>query len=240
MNNNSQTLWVGLSFLAVGLTLGLVFSSSFAGEANLLNPPVVEDDSAFAVDTPQGPAQLEFVSVSEDDDAILGDKDAPITIIEFSDFQCPYCAKFSTDTKPQLMSEYIDKGLVKFIYRDFPLPSHTQASMAAQAAECVGEAGGDLAYYDMHDMIFELTSEWSYNENAQEVFIGYGSDLGHDIRECLVSEKFLEETNADYAAGRGYGVNATPTFFVNGYKVRGAQPFEVFQAIIDQQLAELK
>ena len=181
-------------------------------------------------------SQLDFVSVSEDEDAVLGNPDAPVTIVEFSDFQCPYCAKFVEDTKDLLVEEYVSKGLVKFIYRDFPLPSHTEAALAAEATECVGEYGGDKLYYDMHDAVFMRTEEWSQVENAEEVFVGMAGELGVDIAACLADGEMAAEVEADYTAGRSYGVTGTPTFFINGKKVVGALPFEVFEAIIESEL----
>ena len=124
MKNNLQNLWVGLSFLAVGLIVGLTFNNGSVGKADLRN--TVKDDSQAAEQQ-----ELEFVSVSVDDDAVLGDANAPVTIIEFSDFQCPYCARFFTDTMGSLKAEYIDKGLVKFEHHAFPL------DLAALNAEVV-------------------------------------------------------------------------------------------------------
>src|SRR3990167_5491591 len=91
-----------------------------------------------------------------DDDAVLGNENAPVTIIEFSDYQCPFCRKFWTETLPSIQKEYIDTGKVKFVYRDLPLTSiHPSAQPAAEAANCVREKGGDEAYFKMHDKIFQ-------------------------------------------------------------------------------------
>src|SRR3989344_9492200 len=104
----------------------------------------------------QIPSPSARAEVSIDDDPILGNKNAPVTIIEFSDYQCPFCRKFWTETFNQLKAEYIDTGKVKFVYRDFPLTSiHPAAEPAAEAANCVRELGGDEAYYKMHDKIFQ-------------------------------------------------------------------------------------
>ncbi|MBT4384310.1 DsbA family protein [Candidatus Peregrinibacteria bacterium] len=228
MKNNLQNLWVGLSFLAVGLIVGLTFNNGSVGKADLRN--TVKDDSQAAEQQ-----ELEFVSVSVDDDAVLGDANAPVTIIEFSDFQCPYCARFFTDTMGSLKAEYIDKGLVKLVFRDFPLPSHTQAQLAAEAAECAGETS-DEKYYEYHDMLFEKTASWSYQEDAEEKLIAYGDEIGVDIRTCLANGEQTEEVQKDYAAARGYGVSGTPTFFINGKKLVGAYPWDVIKALIDEEL----
>src|SRR3990172_7919363 len=104
----------------------------------------------------QPDTQPSVVKASLDDDAVLGDKNAPVTIIEFSDYQCPYCGRHFSETFPQLKSEYIDTGKVKIVFRDFPLTQiHPMAQPSAEAAECVREKGGDEAYWKMHDKIFE-------------------------------------------------------------------------------------
>src|SRR3989304_1908007 len=99
----------------------------------------------------QPDTQPSVVKASLDDDAVLGDKNAPVTIIEFSDYQCPFCRKFWTETLPSIKSQYVDTGKVKIVFRDFPLTSiHPSAQPAAEAAECVREQGGDKAYFEYH------------------------------------------------------------------------------------------
>lgn len=223
---NRQTLIVGLSFLALGLMIGLVFSEGLPSKS----PEVVEGD------TQNEEMELEFVSVSADDDAFIGSEDAPVTIVEFSDFQCPYCSRFQTETLPLLKENYIDTGKVKLVYRDFPIPSHTDARMAAIAAECVAEQGGNEAYFEMHDMIFENMAAWSYQEGAEGIVTGYASELGYDITTCMDDPEIAAEVDADYTSGRGYGVSGTPTFFINGKKLVGAYPYDVFKQLIDAEL----
>ncbi|MFT7184612.1 MAG: protein-disulfide isomerase [Oceanicoccus sp.] len=223
--DNQQTAFVGLSFLAIGLMIGLVFSNGLPVSDGGQNEP---DDF--------GAPETEFVSVSEDDDAFLGDADAPVVIVEFSDYQCPYCASFQSETLPLLKENYIDTGLVKLVYRDFPIPSHENAFVAAVAAECVAEEGGNEAYFEMHDMIFENMESWFYSEDAGEVFTQYASELGYDIATCLDDPAMAAEVEADYVAGRSYGVGGTPTFFINGKKLVGAYPYDVFVELIESEL----
>lgn len=230
-NNNTQTVWVGLSFLVVGLMAGLLVANS---EELLENSKKDTDsqDETFDVN------ELEVVDVSTDDDAILGDPDAPVTIVEFSDFQCPYCRSFFNETLPQLISDYVDTGKVKIVYRDFPLSGHAQASSAAQAAECARSiANSDEVYYTMHDWLFENMATWSGQSTASEMFITAAQDeLDLDIRTCLESGEMQDEVNADMTAGRGYGVSGTPSFFINGKKIVGAYPYEIFRAVIESEL----
>jgi protein-disulfide isomerase len=185
----------------------------------------------------EAPEQTRVV-VSIDDDYCLGQEDAPVTIVEFSDYQCPYCQRFWAQTLPQIKSEYIDTGKVKFIYRDFPLGFHPNAQKAAEAAEC---AGDQEKYWDMHNKIFGQLNEWSGSGDAATIFKGYASDLELDsdaFADCLDSGKYTEEVQKDLAAGSAAGVSSTPAFFVNGVFVTGAQPFAYFKEIIDAEIAE--
>ena len=179
---------------------------------------------------PQEPTRLQ---VSADDDAFKGEADAPVTIIEFSDYECPFCARFYTQTLPSLEQQYINTGKVKFVYRDFPLSFHQNAQKAAEAAECAGDQG---EYWGMHDKIFENQQSLSVANFKQ-----WASDLGLNSEEfdsCLDSSRFASEVNADFSEGQSYGVTGTPAFFINGIKLVGAQPFSAFKQIIDQELAE--
>lgn len=192
--------------------------------------------------------------VSIDDDAILGDPNAKVTIVEFSDYQCPFCRKFWTETLPPIRSEYIDTGKVNLVYRDFPLTSiHPAAMVAAQATECVREQGGDEAYYEMHDKIFEEsnildggdaltgpvrgTAQFGATELKQ-----WAKELGYDISSCLDSGKYANEVQADLADGSSVGIQGTPGFFIGNDKegytlVSGAQPYSAFKQVIDAALA---
>jgi len=172
------------------------------------------------------------VDVSIDDDAVKGDANAPVTIIEFSDYECPFCGRFYSDTLPQIISEYIDTGKVKLVYRDFPLNFHPQARKAAEAAECAGEQG---KYYEMHDLLFEKGVS-----GGESSFKQYAKDIGLDSSEfdsCLDSGEMADEVQKDLDDGTAAGVSGTPGFFINGRQLSGAQPFSAFKTIIDEELA---
>ncbi len=229
-SSNTQTLWVGLSFLAVGLILGMLISNG----ALTQNSQTAQTEPTDQVD----PSKLETVSVSEDNDASVGDTEAPVTIVEFSDFQCPYCESFYTNSLPSIMSNYVEKGIVRIVFRDFPLPSHPQASLASQAAECVRayttEADIDAEYFKMHDLLFETQSKWSLASDAEAQIVALAKDdLNVDIQTCIDTEEMKAEVDADYVAGKSYGISGTPSFFINGKKLVGAWPYAVFEKVIE-------
>ncbi len=171
-----------------------------------------------------------------DDDAILGDVDAPVTIIEFSDFQCPYCVKFYKDTLPQIKEKYIDTGKVRFVYRDFPLSFHKAAVPAALISECAAEQGGDEVYFQMHDKVFDTILS-GFDEDE---LIAYAVELGIDeteLRTCLEDEAMEAEIYKDMADAQSAGISGTPGFLVNGQVLSGAQPFSSFESIIEDELS---
>src|SRR3989338_4232933 len=164
-----------------------------------------------------------------------GSDDAPITIVEFSDFQCPYCARFYAQTLPYIDNDYIQTGKVKFVYMDFPLSFHQNAQKAAEAGECADEQGKFLEY---HNKIFE-------NQQALDAasLKRYAKDLGLDaekFNECLDSGRMAEEVEKDMSEGMQLGVTGTPAFFVNGNMLVGAHPYEAFVQLIEQELAKAK
>ncbi len=173
-----------------------------------------------------------------------------MTIIEFSDYQCPFCRSFWSDTLPQIKSEYIDEGIVRFVYRDLPLTSigHDMAQTYAEATECADDQG---KFWEMHDKIFEEqakkgTSTISGITSADVK--DWGREIGLDgvgFDECLDSGKYADEVAADVADAQSYGAQGTPAFFVGqtdpsgsfvGTVISGAQPFASFQEVIDALL----
>src|SRR3989344_7320374 len=130
------------------LAIVVVGGFTFFNESTVSGGAVAPTAKAGVQGAQQLAAPTAKVEVSADDDPVLGDKNAPVTIIEFSDYQCPFCRKFWTEILPSIKSEYIDTGKVKFVYRDFPLTSiHPSAEPAAEATNCVREQGGDEAYF---------------------------------------------------------------------------------------------
>jgi protein-disulfide isomerase len=181
------------------------------------------------------PSNIEPIEVSADDDAVLGDVNAPVEIIEFSDYQCPFCSRFWADTLPLVKENYIDTGKVKLIFRDFPLSNiHPEAQIAAEASECVRSFGGDDAFWDFHDTMFE-----NQRDLSEDKLVEWATEAGFDIQECLDNGDFRQEVLDDFADGNLAGVTGTPSFVINGVPVSGAIPYDQFAALIDSALAEV-
>ena len=241
--------------LIIGLIVIVGVAAFFAGTytSNLSSNQISEEDLEAAI------AKLELrmlqnqlpteqsnlpVKISADNDPIIGNPDAPITIIEFSDFQCPFCARFYTQTLPLIHEEYIEPGKVKLVFRDYPIQSiHPNAVPSAVASECANEQG---KFKEMHDMLFEKQNEWSGQETADalSLFSQYATKIQLEqerFDSCLTNGKYIEEIKKDLDDGRDYGVSGTPGFFVGndqiGYvELKGAQPFDSFKKVIDAQL----
>ena len=170
------------------------------------------------------------VAVSPGDDPAKGPATAPITIVEFSDFQCPYCSRVNPTLK-QVEEKYGDK--LRVVFRDFPLVQiHKDASKAAEAAQCAHDQG---KFWEMHDKLFSNQSKLQVEGLKQSA-----TEIGLDataFNQCLDSGKFAAEVQKDAEEGASYGVTGTPAFFINGRMLSGAQPLEAFVTVIDEELA---
>jgi protein-disulfide isomerase len=168
------------------------------------------------------------IAVSPDDDPSRGPAQAPITIVEFSDFQCPFCSR-GQDTIDQVVKQYGDR--VKLVFRDFPLSIHPNAEGAAIAAGCAREQG---KYWEMNRALFADPGELS----AADLAATAGS-IGLDVerfKACMASGESRAEVQKDMADGQSVGVSGTPTFFVNGVMIVGARELDVFTRTIDREL----
>ena len=172
-----------------------------------------------------------------DSDHIRGNVNAPITIVEYSDLECPFCKRFH-ETLKQVLAEYGNK--VRWVYRHFPLDQiHSKADKEAEATECAGELGGNDAFWAYIDKVFELTP--SNNGLDLALLPAIAQDLGLDrgkFESCLTSGKYAELVEAQFQEGTRLGVDGTPGSFVNGERIRGAIPFEALKKMIDDQLSQ--
>src|SRR3990172_7456746 len=243
-----QPLFVPLSILFGGLMIAAAII--YTGGLGRLS---------LSADVPYGDPGTGEVEVSVDDDPGIGDPNAPLTMIEFSDYECPFCKSFFEQTLPQIKSAYIDTGKVRFVYRDLPLPFHEPAaSKEALAANCARDQKGDEGYFLYHDEIFARTTSNGEGMKTAD-YAAAATKIGLDVsafNSCLSTEKFKDEVakdledvttlTQDYAGAFPQGIG-TPTFIIGksdssgtftGQVVCGAQPFVSFQQIIDALLAD--
>lgn len=236
--------WMVSTFVLLGVIIGFVgsklpFLNGSAQQASVLKP------AANAPSAPSAPKATvltaDQIAALPDDDPVFGDANAPVTIVEFSDFQCGYCARFMKNTLPLIEENYIKTGKAKFVYRDFPLDIHPQAMPAAEAAECADEQG---KFREMHDILFTEQSQWSGNPDAEKLMKDYAKKIGLDAKkfaDCVSKETYASEIRKDLVDGATVGINGTPGFFINGKELSGAMPYEsVFKPIIDAELAGKK
>ena len=184
-------------------------------------------------------AQQRGVFIGVDDDPMLGSADAKVLIIEFGDYQCPSCRMFWHDVEPRLKKEYIDTGKAKLVFRDFPIVQiHPEALLASMAVDCAGEQN---KYWEYHDKVFRE----QYNKGDDLVRFKaadlkkWAKDTKLDqakFDQCLDSEKYKSEVLKDKADGDAVSVQGTPTFFINGRVIGGAQPYPAFKTLIDELL----
>jgi len=217
---------VALGFLA-GILVGFVVwgRAPASAQTTASNQP--------AVQAPIQAATPEYIryDIPTDGSPSVGPEDAPIVIVEFSDFQCPFCKRFHDETFNQLLAAYPNQ--IRFVHRHLPLTSiHSEAFPAAEASMCANEQN---AFWQYSDKLFE-----NQDKLGRELYLQIASDFGLEsaaFEECLNSEKYKDVVQKDLDFALDLGTTSTPTFFINGLAVVGAQPLAVFKQVIDKELA---
>lgn len=234
--NPLATIAVGLVMLAVGIAAGY-FGRPLVTPEPLEATPVASVDSAgpsVAADAGPDAAALMDAVVAQTRH-FKGDPDAPVTIVEFSDFQCPYCGRFAADAGRQIHEQYVEPGLVRFGYQHFAFLG-PESQKAAEASECAAEQG---AFWPYHDMLFGRITGENQGSLSPAGLKQYAAEVGLDAEAfdaCLDSGKYVSLVGSETATAQSLGVTGTPSFLVNGRPLVGAQPFEVFQQVIEAEL----
>ncbi len=161
-----------------------------------------------------------------------------VTIVEYGDFQCPFCESFYHNALTQIKDTYVNTGKASFEFRHFPLPSHPNAEITSLAAECAREQG---KFWEYHNTLYDKQGEWSNKGGGDltDALLAFAIGLSlnsESFHSCLVSQKFVDKINSDKSQGQGRGVSATPTVFINDQILVGALPYESFKAVIEQEL----
>lgn len=221
-----------LTFFA-GILIGyLVWGTGLLTRLGVSSQTTPPASGSFAEAPPVTTAEPEYVRYDIPTEGYYsrGPSDAPITIVEFSDYQCPFCRRWHAEVSEELFAAY--PGQIRLVYRNLPLTSiHPDAFSAAEAAMCAGEQD---AYWDYHDKLF--ASELL----GTGVYLQYAKDLNLDLttfESCLNDHKYQAQIQSDSEFAINLGIRSTPTFFINGLAVVGAQPLNVFQQVIDKELA---
>ncbi len=225
------------NFLPVSILIAAVLISGSIFYAVHRAPASGEPNGAANVGNDQPPAlDPKTAQVIGERDVILGDPKAPVTIVEYSDFQCPFCGKFFTETESKIKDEYVKTGKVRFVYRAIAFLG-PESLEAAKAAEC---AKDQSKFWVFHDALFaaEVKDGQEYNGNLnRDLFMKIAQEVKlntTDFASCYDSGKYTDVVKAETEKAYTVGVAGTPTFFVNENGVRGAQPFESFKSIIDK------
>ncbi|MBX4196660.1 DsbA family protein [Candidatus Pacearchaeota archaeon] len=225
-----ETLWMYTTFiLAALLVLGAVLYFNKGSSVGVPTGNVVNQPAANL------PAAGQKVEVTIGDSPKEGNANAKVTVVEFTDYQCPFCGRHYTDTYLQIKKNYIDTGKILYVLKDYPLSQiHPEAEKAAEAAHCVREQKGDTGYFAMHDKIFTNQAMLSVDNEKK-----WARELGVDgakFDTCLDSGKYAKYISTAQSYGSSLGVQGTPSFFINGQAIEGAQPYSTFQQAIEAGL----
>ncbi|NTW00558.1 MAG: DsbA family protein [Oscillochloris sp.] len=204
-------------------------------------PTSLTKATAASQATPSTITKLGILQVTDNDPRALGSLDAPVTIYEFTDFECPFCVQFFQETRPQLIEQYVNTGKVRLVARDFPLFSiHASALLGAMAGHC---AADQQLFWPMYEQLFTThQEEWGgVPKRDRDVMIELAGKIGIDtlaFTSCIDDPDTEQAVRAEADAASKMGVNSTPNFMINGQLIRGALPFSSFDALISQALEQ--
>lgn len=236
--SDTNTPWFAATIGLAGIIVGYTIANGMNGISVALPAPTQQGGAASVA---QVPPPSNDTPATVDDDPMIGEDDAPITVIEFTDFQCPFCNRHYEQTYKQIKKNYIDTGKVKYVSRDFPLGFHQFAQKAGEAAECADDQG---KFWEMHGLLFANQATWSALPDALPTFAQYAKDLSLNMStfdSCLSTGKYKDEVIKDQADGSASGIDGTPGFWILGpdgknQKISGAYPYETFSAAFDAML----
>lgn len=231
--NTSLNVYLVFALVIFAFLLGMLTNKVLYLEKLAKAPAPAVAPVAAAPTVPEPPA---VVKVNNGHFPLLGDKNAKVTVVEFADLRCPFCERFFTDTLPLLKKDYIDTGKVKLAFRnyDFLGPAST---LAGEASECANEQG---KFWDYHDYMYQNqpsesdTSMYTV-DNLSQIAGSLGMDQSQ-FQDCLSNNKFDKDFQDDMTTAGKVQVDGTPTFFINGHRLVGAQPYTEFQKLIDAEL----
>lgn len=164
---------------------------------------------------------------------LMGSDSAPVEVVEYSDFECPFCARFAVLTMPDVQERLINTGLVRWRFLDFPIPGHTKSPVAHHSAACAGEQD---KFWEMHDQLYYNQRDWLRTRRVERTFRGYAGAVGLDLGQydaCMKEGRYVARLRATLEEASQLGVNSTPTFRIGRFLVSGAIPYDSLKILID-------
>jgi len=240
-DSKSYTPILLVLLLVASFLLGALSTKLAASQNSTGNPQtgVQPNYPQTAPNGPNPPAPGVKVNVDAGHLPILGNKNAKVTVIEFADFQCPFCERFFKDAEPSIIKDYVNSGKVKFAFRHYAFLGQ-ESNFSAEASECANEQG---KFWEYHDYLYNHQGAENSGAFAKDKLIGFATSLGintDQFSSCLNSDKYAKQVSDDLSAGQKAGVSGTPASVVNGQLVVGAQPYSAFKTLIDQELSKAK
>jgi protein-disulfide isomerase len=240
-SNNAGLIFLGLAIFILGFLGGAVwkendmYKKGFTGTGTQAGAPA----APTAPDAPAQPlSDADWKAAQENAAGVIGNKNAKVTMIEFTDYQCPFCGRHYTETYGQLKKNFVDTGKLKIIFKDQPLSFHPNSRIAALAARCAADQG---KFEQMHDTLFGKQADWTELPKADAIakFGTYANEIGangNTLMDCVNTEKFGKVVDENSAEGNRIGAGATPTFFVEKEPLVGAMPYASFETTINKYL----
>lgn len=234
--NFLQPLMVGLLVIAA-FAIGSMWTQIKMLKGG--NPPAGGPTPQAQQQAPEEPTVVSdeiWKEMIKDPTAVKGEKKAKVTLVEFTDFQCPFCKRYADETMGQIEKEYVATGKVKYIAKTLPLEFHQFAQAAAEAAKCAGDQG---KYFEYSAQLFANQDTWSKETDVTKTFSGYATTLGLNgtkFSQCVTNGEQKAAVAADTALAKKAGLGGTPSFVINGKILVGAQPFVQFKAALDEAL----
>lgn len=229
-------------FPSLIITIGVIIAGAiiYINNSEKLTPPVISQEEP-AIESQQAHNQTysqegqKINIIGEGDNPVLGESDAPVTMVVFGDYQCHFHKKFSTETRPQIEEKYVKNGKVKIVFRDFAFVGD-ESNWAAEAANCAFDQG---KYVEYAEKLYQIQKGHDPTAFSQDNLKKLAKDLSLDtnqFNQCFDSGKYVQEVKEDFEEAKELGVSGTPTVFINGRKLAGAQPFKEFEKIIEEEL----
>lgn len=229
---------IGALILGVQKTTSSSSQSGSAGQSSSQATSGSSDDGDGSGDDDQDDVSEQLARRTKGDPTAMGKKDAPVVMIEYADYRCPFCGVFARDTMPKIKKKYIDTGKVRFEWRDMTIYGK-QSEQAAVAARAAGEQG---KYWQFHDAVYDAAPKRGHPDLPRKKIIGFAKKAGvpdmAQFKKDMKSKKLKKKVKADTEEGQNAGATATPTFLVGSKPVMGAQPWSQFKQTIDEALDE--